>query len=109
MENSPGRAIAPRRSCHSAVDLMLPSWMTLEMIVPENTPFGKVTCGDSSVRPHPQAHRYDERHGTHKVIKEPCTTCSDEGPPITLDGEPVGHTACTTCSAPTQLASNLGH
>lgn len=32
-----------RRSCHSAVFLMSLLWMTLEIIVPENTPFGKVT------------------------------------------------------------------
>lgn len=33
----------PRSSCHSAVLLILPSLTTLEMIVPENTPLGKVT------------------------------------------------------------------
>lgn len=39
----PGSAMAPSNSCHSAVCLILPSWMTLEIIVPENTPLGKVT------------------------------------------------------------------
>lgn len=44
---SPGNAIAPRRSCHSAVCLMSPFFMTLEMIVPEKTPLGNVTCANS--------------------------------------------------------------
>ena len=41
--STPGSAMLPRRSCHSAVLLMLPFLTTLEMMVPENTPFGKVT------------------------------------------------------------------
>lgn len=42
---TPGSAIAPRSSWNSAVLLMSPSWIMLAMIVPENTPFGKVICG----------------------------------------------------------------
>ena len=44
--STPGSAMLPRRSCHSAVLLILPFLTTLEMIVPENTPFGKVTFTD---------------------------------------------------------------
>ena len=40
---TPGRAIAPRRSCHSPVCRIVPSCTTEEMIVPEKTPLGKVT------------------------------------------------------------------
>ena len=40
---TPGSAIEERRSCHSAVFLTSLLWMTLEIIVPENTPLGKVT------------------------------------------------------------------
>lgn len=40
---TPGSVIEERRSCHSAVFLMSLLWMTLEIIVPENTPLGKVT------------------------------------------------------------------
>ena len=40
---TPGSAMEERRSCHSAIFLMSLSWMTLEMMVPENTPLGKVT------------------------------------------------------------------
>jgi len=39
---TPGNAMAPRRSCHSAVRFKSPSWIILEIIVPENTPFGNV-------------------------------------------------------------------
>ena len=35
--------MAPSSNCHSAVFFTSPLWMTLEMIVPENTPLGKVT------------------------------------------------------------------
>ena len=35
--------MAPNNSCHSAVCLMSPLWITLEIMVPEKTPFGKVT------------------------------------------------------------------
>lgn len=45
---TPGRAMAPSRSCHSAVFLMSLLWMMLEMMVPENTPFGKVTCVETT-------------------------------------------------------------
>ena len=41
---TPGSAIAPKRSCHSAVFLRSEFLMTLEMIVAEKTPLGKVTC-----------------------------------------------------------------
>lgn len=40
---APGRAMAPNNSCHSAVCLMSPLLMTLEIMVPENTPLGNVT------------------------------------------------------------------
>ena len=73
-ENAPGRAIAPRRSCHSAVDLILPSWMTLEMIVPENTPFGKVTWRCSSV--HALSYGTDG-YDAYKIVKKPCAARAD--------------------------------
>ena len=41
--NTPGSAIAPRSNCHSAVCLISLFLITLEMIVPEKTPLGKVT------------------------------------------------------------------
>ena len=46
---TPGNAMAPRRSCHSAVCLRSPSLMMLEMIVPEKTPLGNVTCSRVTV------------------------------------------------------------
>jgi hypothetical protein len=40
---TPGSVMEERSSCHSAILLMSPLWMTLEMMVPENIPFGKAT------------------------------------------------------------------
>jgi hypothetical protein len=40
---TPGNAIAPSNNWNSAVFLMLPSLMTLDMMVPEKIPLGKVT------------------------------------------------------------------
>lgn len=45
--NTPGSAIAPKRSCHFAVLLISAFLTTLEVIVPEKTPLGKVTCASS--------------------------------------------------------------
>lgn len=47
---TPGNAIVPRRSCHSAVLLISPSWITLDIIVPEKTPFGKVIYAWTCIR-----------------------------------------------------------
>jgi hypothetical protein len=47
---TPGSAMEERRSCHSAVFLMSLLWMTLEIIVPENTPLGKVTKSYKNLR-----------------------------------------------------------
>lgn len=46
--NTPGSAIAPRRSCHSAILSISASLITLEMMVPEKTPLGNVTCDDNN-------------------------------------------------------------
>lgn len=48
--NTPGNAMAPKRSCHSAVRLILPSWMMLAIIVPENTPFGNVILTPQAIK-----------------------------------------------------------
>jgi len=40
---TPGNAIAPSKSCHSATRLISPSGTIVEMMVPENTPLGNVT------------------------------------------------------------------
>jgi hypothetical protein len=40
---TPGSAMEERSSCHFAVFVMSPSWMTLEIRVAENTALGKIT------------------------------------------------------------------
>jgi hypothetical protein len=65
--NTPGSAIVPKRSCHSAVFLISALLMTLEIIVAEKTPFGNVTCGDDD-----QASAYIRRvKGAHEIIQKP--------------------------------------
>ena len=84
---TPGRASAPRRSCHSAVRLISLSWMTLEMIVPENTPFGKVTLiRKSGISKLLQENRF----GSYEVIQEPDYPVSVY---VILDGNGVTHQA----------------
>lgn len=113
--NTPGSAMAPRRSCHSAVRLISASLITLAMIVPENTPFGNVTCVE--IRSSPSSHVMDSqsRRGTWKVrkIRErlragctrnlPCSTCSNQGFPIALEHQSVGNIVYNTVSQARQL------
>lgn len=71
---TPGKAILPSSSCHSAVLLMLPFFTTLDMIVPEKTPLGNVTytmvikyipCGEISI--HTKSYR---NHAPHVPIRD---------------------------------------
>lgn len=63
---TPGNAIVPRRSCHSAVLLISPSWITLDIIVPENTPFGKVIYAWTWIR---MIHQRKKQE--YEIVKKP--------------------------------------
>ena len=105
---APGRAMAPSSSCHSAVCLMSPSLITLEMIVPENTPLGNVTLIPNSMRSNHKRHTVFLTKSYRNLLDFLSATCqalsieqdlpgptgTDEWSPITLEHEPVWHTLC---------------
>lgn len=63
---TPGRAIVVRSNCHSAVSLIPPEEVTLEMMTPEKTPFGNVIYNWRSTA----SYAYG-RALTHEVVQEP--------------------------------------